>query len=320
MAGEGQSPCRPTKFVPVKKLGQGNYGEVYLCECGDVVKIAKTGWGAVLKQEADILAHLPKHTNIVDANICENVQVGGKQETLILVMSYNGFSLYDITNSGNPLLKCTAAFLEEFLKQSYTIFEFLCNVKVLHRDISLRNILLKDSTFILIDYGIARQYDDTIILDKDFAEYRREVHDWYGVFAELREYVEENRIKIGRTCKEQVEVGDPKNVEAMEEMWKKPEILSYDLKHWPASPWMNVLASNLASFKEGDCVEVHVVNVTHDGKPVVRINDNKERVSGIKRKKRPVVELESIARQDFKKTGDPVLTCFNNKVELGWVT
>ena len=316
---QGKFGCKAMILERGPEIGRGAYGKVFATKGSWVVKVAIPNHEKTLRNEADMIGRLKPHKHIPDVEILNKVKLGTEMYSVILYMPHYGDSLYNIfTQHKNPPFERTVAILKEFLEQTRKIFEHLCECGVMHRDIASRNILF-NGIFILIDYGQAKHYDKKFFDEKPY-EYREEVIRWYRVRTELRDYVEKPQcIKFRRDPKEQDENDGDKLFEVMEEMWRKPEIVSCDISFMRPTRWMYVLTSDLDNVKAANTIKVDVVNVTEDGNLLVEI-DKQMYVFKINRETPPVAEFDSIAQGKRKATKDAVLTCFKKKRVLGTVT
>lgn len=108
-------------------------------------------WGyKAFKQEAQTIANLPKHPNVIDVK-----SLFEENGTVYFVMSYEeGMDLEQYLQENHPL---TQSEIEGILYPLLDGIKHIHKSNILHRDIKLPNIIItKDKQPILIDFGTAR--------------------------------------------------------------------------------------------------------------------------------------------------------------------
>ena len=164
----------PSKFVKIKLLGSGAYGDAWLCKVrGAVVSsasdmvVAKTMYLPDMKNkelryaqsEIQCLANA-NHSNIVRY---VDSQVSDKQLTIIMEFADAGDLRRHIkTRLGmkHHLSESEAMLL--FLQVVMAV-EHIHSRSMLHRDLKTANILIASSGLIKVaDFGFSRQYEDTV--------------------------------------------------------------------------------------------------------------------------------------------------------------
>jgi hypothetical protein len=142
------------KWQPVRKLGAGGFGAVWLVkEIGsNRMAVAKTPHSPDMNirvlRSAAILKRLVHHPNIV--HLLEIVKDSG---TFILIQEYvEGPTLQQLVDQGiSPLDR------ENYFLQLLSVVSYAHKHKIMHRDIKPENILInKNGQVKLLDFGIAR--------------------------------------------------------------------------------------------------------------------------------------------------------------------
>ena len=142
------------KWQPVRKLGAGGFGVVWLVkEIGsNRMAVAKTPHSPDMNirvlRSAAILKRLVHHPNIV--HLLEIVKDSG---TFILIQEYvEGPTLQQLVDQGiSPLDR------ENYFLQLLSVVSYAHKHKIMHRDIKPENILInKNGQVKLLDFGIAR--------------------------------------------------------------------------------------------------------------------------------------------------------------------
>lgn len=146
------------RYTQEKKLGAGQFGDVYLCFHEDnryqgyamktVKKDAITGKVAQLfDTEVNVMTKL-KHPNIVH---CHDFLETGRNYYLILDLC-DGDLEQQIEKQGN-LSESEAVY---FMKQIANGFRELNKFQIMHRDFKPANVMLKDDTLLIGDFGFAK--------------------------------------------------------------------------------------------------------------------------------------------------------------------
>ena len=144
-----------------KLLGRGSFGEVYeaisdLTGGKMAVKMFFTrnnheSEAAALLNEVRIMCSL-NHSNIVHYFYCEQ-----RDKSINLFMELCDCSLGDIMYGLKKASVSCKLKINEILKQVISAVAYLHGMGIAHRDIKPQNILLKDDTVKLTDFGTARQ-------------------------------------------------------------------------------------------------------------------------------------------------------------------
>lgn len=154
-----------TNYNIIKEIGIGAFARVFLAEhkilrqtvAIKVIQINEQQGHhtlAAIQQEADLLKSLthPYITTLYDFILTP--------ETAFLVMEYlEGGSLLERINTNGPIAESTA---KEIFFQLINAIYYLQQMRVVHRDIKIENILFdKFRNIRLIDFGLSRSMSDT---------------------------------------------------------------------------------------------------------------------------------------------------------------
>ncbi|XP_063683004.1 serine/threonine-protein kinase PLK4-like isoform X2 [Bolinopsis microptera] len=152
---------RKTDFSFIRKIGRGGFGEVYEAKCistGEVVALKVLDKRKLKKEEyRKVCNEIEIHKNIQHPSI---VKMYGWFEDvnfmyLVLEKCCNGDLHHFLKRRGNPLPESEA---RELFAQLVDGVIHLHNSNIVHRDISLNNLLLtKDMTLKLADFGMAKR-------------------------------------------------------------------------------------------------------------------------------------------------------------------
>lgn len=146
------------KYACLSKIGSGRFGIIYkgIHE--------KTNKYVAIKMEplANIqsLKHETMMLNYLYSKSCENVPIihwfGIFNELQCLVMPYYECSLYDFAKN----IDRHTMDVETIIRSLMRVLQSVHSTGVIHRDIKPQNFMLKNNTFILIDFGMATFYVD----------------------------------------------------------------------------------------------------------------------------------------------------------------
>jgi len=160
-------------FKPMRLLGQGAYGKVYLALCSQspneqyvAIKKIKTENALDLQDVQREIWYLQQVRN--QPHLCQMHSAyikhrsdGVKAISYIVMEVYSG-SLRDLIEKGN-----TGISFESTLQQLTTALDYLHQLQIVHRDLSAGNIFVKrdDSkaqrhSLVIGDFGLARQFPD----------------------------------------------------------------------------------------------------------------------------------------------------------------
>jgi len=159
--------CQPvTVYEKLDKIGEGTYGTVFMARdkrTGEIVALKKLrmdkekgGFPLTSIREIKLLKSL-KHPNIVEL---KEIVVGKKPDSIFLVFEFceNDFA--------SILDKIPRPFSESEVKlimiQLLSAVKYLHENFVLHRDIKLSNLLMKDGNVKLADFGLARLFGNPL--------------------------------------------------------------------------------------------------------------------------------------------------------------
>ncbi|KAL5268413.1 hypothetical protein ACHWQZ_G002320 [Mnemiopsis leidyi] len=152
---------RKTDFSFIRKIGRGGFGEVYEAKCistGEVVALKVLDKRKLKKEEyRKVCNEIEIHKNIQHPSI---VKMYGWFEDanfmyLVLEKCCHGDLHHFLKRRGNPLPEVEA---RELFAQLVEGVIYLHNNNIVHRDISLNNLLLtKDMSLKLADFGMAKR-------------------------------------------------------------------------------------------------------------------------------------------------------------------
>lgn len=140
------------KFI--KELGAGSYGKVYLAKWQgtDVAVKVSSGNSSDFDDETKLMIELPPHPNIVQVlGISKHPSTG---ESLLVLEYCNGTSLDRLLYDTEENL--TQAKQIELAKMICQGMLHLHNNRIVHRDLSSRNVLLHNGVAKISDFGMAR--------------------------------------------------------------------------------------------------------------------------------------------------------------------
>ncbi|KAL5760717.1 hypothetical protein ACOSP7_019213 [Xanthoceras sorbifolium] len=149
-------------YKVIKKIGEGGYGEVYLCRNREThQKVAikmitlinvRLGFPSYIIREVSILKEL-EHDNIVRLL---NVRSSGKY--VYLVFEYLDLDLFTFIES--PKKTSNSLIVKAALKQILAGLAYCHSHKIIHRDLKPENVLvdLKKNIVKLADFGLARPF------------------------------------------------------------------------------------------------------------------------------------------------------------------
>ncbi len=152
-----------TRFIKIRKLGSGSYGEVILCKylvpdtLVAVKLITKTDFERKSELEK-IKNELYLHNKLSHPNIIKCFGIYETKEEACIVMEYmeNG----DLHHYINSYSFCRMT-VQKIFKQIVAGLEYLHDNDIIHRDIKPENIVLtRTLTVKLIDFGFAVEYKD----------------------------------------------------------------------------------------------------------------------------------------------------------------
>lgn len=140
------------KFI--KEIGAGSYGKVYLAKWQNTevaVKVSKSN-SEDFEEEASLMINLPAHPNIVQVlGVTKDHQTGDR----LLVLEYcDGGSLDHLLYDTNEYMNQAKQI--QLVKMIARGMLHLHNNKIIHRDLSSRNILLHGGAAKISDFGMAR--------------------------------------------------------------------------------------------------------------------------------------------------------------------
>ena len=146
-----------SKFLTIKKLGEGSFGKVYKAEYNNEYYALKfenrTKGQNLLENEALILSYLK------GPNIPEFVYFDHSGEYNILVMQLMGQSLEDIFNKRKKFSVKTTCMLGY---QMLNVLQYMHDKHIIHRDIKPDNFVMEakanNAHLYLLDFGLAKKY------------------------------------------------------------------------------------------------------------------------------------------------------------------
>lgn len=169
---EFDSNCIFAEYRKIKVIGQGGFGKVYLAENKITqekvaIKFVNTNIISNAKdvdmvfREAEMLKSL-NHPNIVKFYNCYTLQ---NQQVVFIMEFLEGGELLDYLSEKGVLSENEAKI---FFKQMVDAMYYCHKEKLIHRDLKLENVLLKDSRskiIKIVDFGIAG-INNNINIDK----------------------------------------------------------------------------------------------------------------------------------------------------------
>ena len=154
-----------TKYIPQKKIGGGTFSEVFLClskpdhELVAIKKLKKTKsklkpeFLGLLNSEINIL------TSIKNDNIVKLMETFLENDYYHLVFEYCSSGDLEKYLQNTPRKCIPEPEVLGFLKQLLNGFRGIHDLKVMHRDFKLDNILIKDGVLKIADFGFCKQGD-----------------------------------------------------------------------------------------------------------------------------------------------------------------
>jgi serine/threonine protein kinase len=145
------------KYRIMKAIGSGSFGNVF-----QGISL-KTNQSVAIKMEnqnnpAKSLKHEAMILNYLYSEGCRNVPAvfwyGKHQEFMVLVMTFYECSLFDFFKRG----VLSNVHINKTMIQCIMALEFLHKKLVIHRDIKPQNIMIKDGSIHIIDFGLATFY------------------------------------------------------------------------------------------------------------------------------------------------------------------
>ena len=158
---------RGVSYTPIKQLGEGGFGKVFLAQdnrTGQKLAVKQIGVQIhQLKEELPFLeneiAHLSAATAAMPEYVCQLVCVSRSDIYLEVIMQYCGTNLFDIMEdaftgkTAIPPLPIVLTWLQNCCRALYILNEQL---NILHLDIKPENILIRDNLNIaIVDFGLS---------------------------------------------------------------------------------------------------------------------------------------------------------------------
>ena len=143
------------KYKIIKKLGSGGFGTVYLVE--------EQGARFALKRLEKLTDHDDSRRFILESKRVEEIRKKYNLKYLVQVIDilceHNAYVMEFLPENSRDYFSCDSD--EEFIVKLIAGVHQLHSMPVIHRDIKPRNIMVKDSIPVLIDFGAASWWDST---------------------------------------------------------------------------------------------------------------------------------------------------------------
>jgi serine/threonine protein kinase len=143
------------KYKIIKKLGSGGFGTVYLVE--------EQGARFALKRLEKLTDHDDSRRFILESKRVEEIRKKYNLKYLVQVIDilceHNAYVMEFLPENSRDYFSCESD--EEFIVKLIAGVHQLHSIPVIHRDIKPRNIMVKDSIPVLIDFGAASWWDST---------------------------------------------------------------------------------------------------------------------------------------------------------------